>query len=159
MAENGGFINYKSREGEPEVVYTGKKRPSMEIMVDVDVSSAIKGLKAVQREAKEATKALKEFEVIVTKNDGELIASVTRENGICKNGYNAVLHEGETNLSKNKLTTPFLLDNFKPLSYEGLDGKTLELGVNNDSDGLTVAGRDIETGVLYVLVSEPKIEN
>ncbi|MEK3975524.1 BC1881 family protein [Psychrobacillus sp. FSL K6-1267] len=67
----------------------------LSIELDVDVSNAIKGLKAVQREAKEATKALKEFEVTVTKNDGELIASVTQENAICKNGYSATIHKSE----------------------------------------------------------------
>ncbi|QOY38790.1 hypothetical protein AWH56_005205 [Anaerobacillus isosaccharinicus] len=40
------------------------------ITVDIDVSNAIKGLKAVQREAKKATRALKEVEEMKLKYRG-----------------------------------------------------------------------------------------
>jgi hypothetical protein len=58
-----------------------KQKPVGEIKVDIDVSDALKGLKAVQREARKATAALKELdeqlnvdkEFIVTV-DGRMIA-------------------------------------------------------------------------------------
>ncbi|ATP95401.1 hypothetical protein CSE15_16270 [Bacillus altitudinis] len=55
------------------------KRESVGILnvkVDVDVSEAIKGLKAVQREAKAATKALAEFRDIT-----ECLGEKTMANG------------------------------------------------------------------------------
>jgi hypothetical protein len=39
-----------------------RELPGLNIKVDVDVSEALTGLKAVQREAKEATRALRELE-------------------------------------------------------------------------------------------------
>ena len=39
-----------------------KKENTLTVTVDVDVSEALTGLKALQREAKEATKALRELE-------------------------------------------------------------------------------------------------
>jgi len=56
---------FKYNEGDPEEVYTGHKPKSvgdLTVKVNVDVSEALTGLKAVQREAREATKALRELE-------------------------------------------------------------------------------------------------
>ncbi|MEX3912834.1 hypothetical protein QNH18_16710 [Bacillus paralicheniformis] len=50
---------------DPDFVYAEpKKKPSdtISLKLDVDVSEAITGLKAIQREAKAATKALAEFQ-------------------------------------------------------------------------------------------------
>lgn len=55
MANNSEFI--KSRN-----VSEGLKRPALNIGINVDAANALKGLKAIQREAKEATRALKELE-------------------------------------------------------------------------------------------------
>lgn len=59
-----GFIGHKLIEGDPEEIYTGPKRTPLSIKIDIDVSNALKGLKAVQREAKEAAKSLREVESI-----------------------------------------------------------------------------------------------
>lgn len=40
-----------------------QSRGDLTVKIDVDVSEALTGLKAVQREAREATKALRELEV------------------------------------------------------------------------------------------------
>ena len=45
----------------------------LKIKLDVDVSEALTGLKAVQREAKEAAKALREVEYLTTLHAGEVI--------------------------------------------------------------------------------------
>lgn len=52
-------------EGDPTEVYTGPKPKSvgeLTVKVNVDVSEALTGLKSLTREAREATKALRELE-------------------------------------------------------------------------------------------------
>ncbi len=55
---------YKVVDGEPSVMYVGnpKNIGNLSVKLDIDVSEALTGLKALQREAKEATKALRELE-------------------------------------------------------------------------------------------------
>ncbi len=55
-----GFNGMEFAHTKPKSVV--KKADSLTVKVDVDVSEALTGLKALQREAKEATKALKELE-------------------------------------------------------------------------------------------------
>src|SRR5690606_21555882 len=62
---------FKYNEGDPEEVYTGHKPKSvgdLTVKVNVDVSEALVGLKSLQREAREATKALRELEVLAEKS-------------------------------------------------------------------------------------------
>lgn len=56
-----GLSGYKYVEGEPTEKYVGK-RNALTVKVDVDVSEALTGLKALQREAKKATQAIRELE-------------------------------------------------------------------------------------------------
>lgn len=60
---------------------------ALTVKLDIDASDVITGLKSIQREAKKATQALKEFEVTVANSDGELIASITQDDAIIKDGY------------------------------------------------------------------------
>jgi hypothetical protein len=64
-------------ENAPKIKPTNQSRelPHLSIKVDVDVSEALTGLKAIQREAKEATKALRELEA--TKNSEPNVINVT----------------------------------------------------------------------------------
>lgn len=41
--------------------------PSLKIDIDIDVSSALKGLKAVERQAKKTARALREVETLINK--------------------------------------------------------------------------------------------
>ena len=61
---------------------TADKARGLSVKVDVDVSEAITGLKALQREAKEATKALKELEATARGKYSldELLADISEEN-------------------------------------------------------------------------------
>ena len=61
---------------------TAENARGLSVKVDVDVSEAITGLKALQREAKEATKALKELEATVRGKYSldELLADINEEN-------------------------------------------------------------------------------
>jgi hypothetical protein len=81
MAQSNNWCGFKRQEGdkEVEIISEGKSdRNMLSIKVDVDVSEALTGLKAVQREAKEAAKVLRELE-------------------------SAVLHKGEVILPKNQV--------------------------------------------------------
>lgn len=65
MAKDNRVVNHKHTEDSPEVEYYGDKpRNASEITIGVslDADDAIKSLKAIQREAREATKALRELE-------------------------------------------------------------------------------------------------
>lgn len=58
---------FKYNEGDPEVVYAGPKPKSVgeltiKVKADIDVSEALTGLKALQRETREATRLLRELE-------------------------------------------------------------------------------------------------
>lgn len=59
-----GVINHTVVDGEPDISYLGSRKSpsSLTVKIDVDVLDAVSGLKAVQREAREATKALRELE-------------------------------------------------------------------------------------------------
>jgi hypothetical protein len=56
-------------------IKANEEKSKLTIKIDVDVSEAITGLKAIQREAKEATKALRELEV--TKNSEPNVINIT----------------------------------------------------------------------------------
>lgn len=49
-------------EDTPEISYAGNKPSDITVKVDVDISEALTGLKALQREAKKAAKELRELE-------------------------------------------------------------------------------------------------
>jgi hypothetical protein len=73
-------------ENAPKIKPTNHSRelPHLSIKVDVDVSEALTGLKAIQREAKEATKALRELEnareiSTTIELDGKTIARIVEE--------------------------------------------------------------------------------
>ena len=56
------FIGHKYEEGMPEFLPAEDDRPSLSVKVDVDVSEALTGLKALQREAKKAAQAMAELD-------------------------------------------------------------------------------------------------
>ncbi|WP_163526117.1 hypothetical protein [Halobacillus ihumii] len=74
------MAGYKSSEGKrsidkpsmtetpPRRPVTPKKKSAGKLSIDVDCSDALTGLKAVQREAKKATGALREFEDVRSKS-------------------------------------------------------------------------------------------
>lgn len=72
MADKQSREFIRHNEGEPTEVYVGQKRNPLTIELDVDVSEALKGLKALQREAKETTKALRELEAVQKKENAPI---------------------------------------------------------------------------------------
>ena len=68
MADNQSrvSITHKYEEGQPTERYTGEdsefRMIRSSVKIDVEVSEALTGLKAIQREAKKATQALRELE-------------------------------------------------------------------------------------------------
>jgi hypothetical protein len=73
-------------ENAPKIKPTNQRRelPHLSIKVDVDISDALTGLKALQREAREATKALRELEnareiSTTIELDGKTIARIVDE--------------------------------------------------------------------------------
>lgn len=52
-----------------------KKLSELSVKLDVDVSEALTGLKAIQREAKKATQAIKEFATVLDNNE-ELVTPI-----------------------------------------------------------------------------------
>lgn len=66
MAREVRIEDHTVKEGEPSEKYIGPKKAQsvgeVTVNVDVDVSEALTGLKALQREAHEATEALRELE-------------------------------------------------------------------------------------------------
>lgn len=79
MADNTqsrGFYDFKVKEGDPDMMYIGSDSAeegvdfsAVTLSVNVNVSEALTGLKALQREAKEATKALRELENVKVEDD------------------------------------------------------------------------------------------
>lgn len=53
------------------------------------------------------------------------------------------------------------LKNVSSFTYDlsDLDGKTLKIIANRNDDGLLVAGLDIETNAIYILIAEPNVED
>lgn len=53
------------------------------------------------------------------------------------------------------------LKNVSSFTYDlsDLDGKTLKIIANRNDDGLLVAGLDIETNAIYILISETNVED
>ena len=47
-----------------------------------------------------------------------------------------------------------LFDNIKPFKFSDLNGKTLKIFTGTDSGVTTTIGKDVETGVMYVLKCE-----
>jgi hypothetical protein len=115
MAQNKPWRGFVRQDCENETeVYVGKSdKNTLSIKVDVDVSEALTGLKAVQREAKEAAKALRELE-------------------------SAVLHKGEVILPKNQVArntnwTVVQASKTEGASFDELD--TFYFPLNESVDG------------------------
>ncbi|WP_060210517.1 hypothetical protein [Sporosarcina koreensis] len=79
-----------------------RKADALTVKIDVDVSEALTGLKAVQREARKAAQALREVEAqgnvinVLKADTRELIVSVSGDQAIVHNDY---LVEGYMDLS------------------------------------------------------------
>lgn len=52
----------------------------------------------------------------------------------------------------------FDVEKIKAFDFEELNGKTLKIMANKNTDGLLVMGLDVETHEFYVLKSEPNIQ-
>jgi hypothetical protein len=76
MAQNKPWCGFRRQDGEKETgIYVGDPadKNKISIKIDVDVSEALTGLKAVQREAKEAAKAIRELESAVLHKGDHII--------------------------------------------------------------------------------------
>ncbi|WP_416045892.1 hypothetical protein [Priestia megaterium] len=47
-----------------------------------------------------------------------------------------------------------IFENIKPFKFSDLNGKTLKIFTGSDSGVTTTVGKDVETGVIYVLAAE-----
>lgn len=76
MDEHRQSVENKSIENnKPSAPPSQKKKNDLTVKVDIDVSDALKGLKAVQREAKKTVQALKEVDVIITTDKPRLYSA------------------------------------------------------------------------------------
>src|SRR5690625_660495 len=86
-------FKYSGGDNEVSAVDVGDKSSDILVKLDVDVSEALTGLKAIQREAKEATKVLRVLETqgnvvnVMRAGSRELIASVGEHEAIIHNDY------------------------------------------------------------------------
>lgn len=76
-----------------------KESTALRVKVNVDISEALTGLKALQREAKKATQALRELEgatsITVTDSRDNVVAAIDGDEAIVKDGYKIVGYGGE----------------------------------------------------------------
>lgn len=127
---------------EPETIesYGGKPNGvgALSVKIDVDVSDAITGMKALQREAKKATQALKETEVasktlrviethgnvinVMMADTRELIVSIGEDNAVVHNDY--LVEYGEQAMRESESATygKRLSDANEMLSRQGESG-------------------------------------
>jgi hypothetical protein len=80
QSREGEFVRARTwKEGEPTEICIGPRKPLSELTVklDVDASDAIRALKALQREARKATQALRELESEASRLEAEVAKAKT----------------------------------------------------------------------------------
>ncbi len=114
----------------------GESKSIGTITVDIDCSHAIKGLKAIQREAKKATAALRELEE--HKKDKYLVIEIDKLGDVPK-----VFHEGEeitlmefinfqwTTRTDKPGNTDVIVDYFERACYGALERRSIREGVSS----------------------------
>lgn len=124
---------------------TGKMSRGLSVKVDVDVSEALTGLKALQREAKKATQVLRELETMYESEGKNYYTkwNQTADGEVCFNVYEVCLSDIPMEYLQLELSSREGVDSYRL----GLDGEyaTLKVENGNNNEPIIIEGPAIVT--------------